>query len=189
MAQNVPDEIGNPYDWTEFYWGGFQPSLIGAVPIIDAHSPDKESIINIILDKTRKTLNDTLKHNDIFTKNEIKFEDYFVTIHDEYGAIDNQKGKQKQKNADNDNQADDEKNTNDDKEKDNESKKEIKSAKNSKDKQKKSKRKVLTVARLWHKNCFIGVRGSGKANPGQFNFIARFEAKTAKLYEFVKWED
>ena len=30
------DELGNPYDWTEFYWGGFQPSMIGAVPIIDA---------------------------------------------------------------------------------------------------------------------------------------------------------
>eukprot|EP01084_Bolivina_argentea_P105164 188262_1 len=87
MTESVPDEVGNPFDWSEFYWGGFQPALIGAVPIIDAHSTENESTINTLLDTTREKLKAALKNDDKFTKNDIKFEDYFVTIHDEYHVI------------------------------------------------------------------------------------------------------
>ena len=152
------EELGNPYDWTEFYWGGFQPSMIGAVPIIDAFSKDQDSIINVILDKTRQKLKAAIKNDEIYSKNEIKFDDYFVTIHDQYEDAENEKGIVNDNDNDND-----------------------------KDKNKDNKN-ILTIVRLWHKNVFIGVRGSGKANPGKFNFIISFDAKSGDFKNFEKWE-
>ena len=35
----------------------------------------------------------------------------------------------------------------------------------------------------------VGVSESGKANPGPFNFFARFAEKTAELIAFEKWEN
>lgn len=154
------EELGNPYDWTEFYWGGFQPSMIGAVPIIDAFSKDQDSVINKILDKTREKLKSALKNDKIYSKNEIKFDDYFVTIHDQYEDAENEKGL-------NINNEDDD------------------GKKNKKNEDK----NILTIVRLWHKNVFVGVRGSGKANPGQFNFIIKFDAKSGDFIGFEKWED
>eukprot|EP01084_Bolivina_argentea_P037339 69036_1 len=179
MATEPPEEIGNPYDWTEFYWGGFQPSMIGAVPIIDAFSKDKNDSINTILNATREKLKAHLKTDEIYKKNEIKFEDYFVTIHDEYADNENLYGDLKPKNNK------DEKHEDNDDSKQTEKNLQLQNNKNDKVKK---QRDELTIVRLWHKNVFIGVRGSGKADPGQFNFVAKFYARSGKFIVFEKWK-
>ena len=146
--QEEQNEIGSPYDWTEFYWGGFQPAMIGAVPLLDAFSKDESSKINEILSETREKLKGALEN-----EKQMKLNEYFVTIHDEYEDEENQ------------------------------SKYDIVH----KDKDK--KRNEITVVRLWHKNVFIGVRGAGKANPGQLNFLAKFYAKSGQFVSFEKWEE
>mmetsp|Transcript_28349 Transcript_28349/g.46586 ORF Transcript_28349/g.46586 Transcript_28349/m.46586 type:complete len:163 (-) Transcript_28349:8-496(-) len=162
MASIKPDEeLGNPFDWTEFYWGGFQPSSIGAVPLIDAFSKDKNSTINVILDDTRKQLQQTLKSNVVYSQNEIVCDDYFVTIHDEYEDVEDTQ----------------------------DSKDQTSTKQNTTTKDTAPSKREVTVARLWHKNVFIGVRGSGKANPGQFNFVAKFDAKSGKSLGFEPWQD
>ena len=239
MASAVPDEIGNPFDWSELYWGGFKPSTIGAVPLIDAHSTE-DAVINSILDVTRKTLETRIESDELYTKNGVKMMHYFVTIHDEYekyeepnitenetnnedhvGIADDQKEVNDEeiknnepdlgdKMAENDkqqsgdtnsnvvngdvcdvnesNNADDLKTNVDQSDTESHADDAVKSVSNSKPNNE-HKRRLLTICRLWHQNVFIGVRGTGGSDPGRFNFMGTFDAKTGALISFTKWTD
>ncbi|ETO10905.1 hypothetical protein RFI_26472 [Reticulomyxa filosa] len=119
-------EIGQKNDWSELYWGGFGPHLIGAVPLVDATS--NEANLKKMIKLTEAKIKEEISGNEQLQKKGVTIEDYFVTFQNENSKDDNEE---------------------------------------------------IWCCHLWHKNVFVGARNAGVANPGAFNFIARYKTISA----------
>ena len=206
------NEIGNRHDWGELYWGGFSPNAIGAVALFDAKS-SKNKFVNDGLIKTRELVINEIKNNKMYSKHDIKLKDYFVTVHDEFQLIPSTKKLKMNIKKNNNNDNTDGKDSDNITDNDNIdihkilkqqniilSERDLKLGKkhiqnklkelSKKNNNQNSMQKVLClVIRCWHKNVFLGCRLTCQANPGEWNFVSRFNCETQHFIDFKPWKD